>query len=187
MIHDRSAALPENILYFARALRQAGLPVGPASVMDAIAAVEAAGLGDRGDFRATLHAVLVKKHEHTVLFDQAFDIFWKRRGYMDKLIAMLSPMAEPKKDKPEKAGAGATRVADALFPAAAERDRPTPSLDLDAKFTASQQEVLQGKDFAQMSAAELVLARRGVWRSTAGAAGSIRAPRCVARSARAAA
>ena len=42
--------LPDNILYFARALREAGLPVGPGSVLDALAAVEAARIGDRGRF-----------------------------------------------------------------------------------------------------------------------------------------
>ena len=35
--------LANNILYFARALREAGLPVGPGAVLDALAAVEAAG------------------------------------------------------------------------------------------------------------------------------------------------
>ena len=34
--------LADNILYFARALRAAGLPVGPGAVLDAIDAVEAA-------------------------------------------------------------------------------------------------------------------------------------------------
>ena len=55
--------LPENLLHFARALREAGLPVGPGSVLDAIAAVEAAGIRDRADFYEILHAVFVKKHE----------------------------------------------------------------------------------------------------------------------------
>ena len=155
MNSDPGGALPENILYFARALRDAGLPVGPAGVMDAIAAAAAAGLGNRADFREALHSVLVKKHEHTVIFDQAFDIFWKKRGYMDKLIAMLSPMAEPKNAKKQKAEAGASRVADALFKQDADKEKPAPSLDLDARFTTSQEEVLQAKDFAQMSAAEI--------------------------------
>ena len=35
--------LAENIAYFARALRAAGLPVGPGAVLDAVAAVAAAG------------------------------------------------------------------------------------------------------------------------------------------------
>jgi uncharacterized protein len=40
--------------------------------MDALAAVEAAGVGARGDFYWTLHAVLVKRHDHSLIFDQAF-------------------------------------------------------------------------------------------------------------------
>src|SRR5471032_1448560 len=87
--------LANNILHFARALREAGLPVGPGSVLDALAAVEAAGIGDRVDFHATLHAVFVKKREHSILFEQAFRIFWKRKGFMEKLIAMMSPRADP--------------------------------------------------------------------------------------------
>jgi uncharacterized protein with von Willebrand factor type A (vWA) domain len=53
-------------------LRAAGLPVGPGAVIDAIAAVEAARVGTREDFYWTLHAVLVTRHEHSALFDQAF-------------------------------------------------------------------------------------------------------------------
>jgi len=37
--------IAENIMYFARLLRAAGLPVGPGKVLDAIAAVEAVGIG----------------------------------------------------------------------------------------------------------------------------------------------
>ena len=71
------------------------MPVGPGAVLDAVAAVEATGFGDRQDFRAALHAVFVKKHEHTLLFDQVFDIYWKRKGFIEKLIAMMSPQARP--------------------------------------------------------------------------------------------
>src|SRR5579863_5833085 len=90
---EPQGALAENILHFARTLRDAGLPVGPGSVLDALAAVEATGFGDKEDFRAALHAVFVKKHEHSLLFDQAFDIYWRRKGFLEKLIAMLSPQA----------------------------------------------------------------------------------------------
>jgi uncharacterized protein with von Willebrand factor type A (vWA) domain len=55
--------LAENIVYFARTLRAAGIPVGPGAVLDALAAVKAAGVGERADFYWTLHAVFVKKHE----------------------------------------------------------------------------------------------------------------------------
>ena len=160
MTVDASGKLAQNILYFARALREAGLPVGPGSVLDAIGAVAAAGIGERADVYAALHAVLVNKREHSVLFRQAFDIFWKRKGFMEKLIAMMSPIAEPKNIKRQKAEAGASRVADALFKSAAQEDKAAPSLDLDARFTMSSQEILQAKDFAQMSAAEIAEAAR---------------------------
>src|ERR1051325_9319417 len=67
-----SGRLAQNIVYFARALRAAGIPVGPGAVLDALAAVSAAGVGTRDDFYWTLHAVFVKKHEHSVLYEQAF-------------------------------------------------------------------------------------------------------------------
>src|ERR1700692_4720897 len=110
-----TGGLAENILYLARALREAGLPVGPGGVLDALAAVEAAGIGDKADFYATLHAVFVKNHEHSILFDQALRISWKRRGFRKKLIAMMSPRADPARQKKQKAEAGASRIADALF------------------------------------------------------------------------
>ena len=98
--------LAQNIIHFARALREAGVPLGPGAVIDALAAVEAAGVGDREDFYATLHAVFIKKHEHSLLFDQAFRIFWKRKGFIEKLIAMLSPRAP---SQPELEAPGSRR------------------------------------------------------------------------------
>ena len=71
--------LAENTLYFARALRAAGIPVGPGAVLDALEALSVARVGEREDFYWTLHAVFVKRHEHTILFDQAFRIFFRKR------------------------------------------------------------------------------------------------------------
>src|SRR5271166_6410085 len=156
-------ALAENIIHFARALRDAGVPLGPGAVLDALAAVEAAGIGDREDFYTTLHAVFVKKHEHSLLFDQAFRIFWRRKGLLEKLIAMLSPQA-PSRRQPKPAEAGASRVADALFKSAQDSAKPIPSVDLDARLTMSGKEILRSKDFAQMSAAEIEEARKAIKR-----------------------
>lgn len=150
----------ENILYFARVLRAAGLTVGPGSVIDAVHAVEAAGLGSRADFRATLHAVFVKKHEHTILFDQAFDIFWRKRGLIEPLIASMSPLAAPQ-TKPPKAPPGAARVAAAMLKPLLEQ-APPPNVELDLRFTMSSQEVLQKKDFAQMNIAEIAAAEAAI-------------------------
>ena len=79
--------LAENIVYFARALRRAGLPVGPASVVDAIRAVEMAGLTTRDDFYWTLHAIFVKRREHHAVFEEAFRLFWRSRHFVEKMLA----------------------------------------------------------------------------------------------------
>ncbi len=160
---QRGGLLAQNIVLFARALREAGLPLGPGAVLDALAAVESAGIGDRDDFYTTLHAVFVKKHEESLLFDQAFRIFWKRKGLIEKLIAMLAPRA-PAERALKPAEAGASRVADALFKTAQDDAKPVPSLELDARLTMSAAEILRTKDFAQMSADEIEAARKAIKR-----------------------
>jgi len=47
---DPGGRLVANIMHFARALRAAGLPIGPGRVIEAVRAVETAGIGDRDDF-----------------------------------------------------------------------------------------------------------------------------------------
>lgn len=151
--------LADNITYFARALRNAGLPVGPGAVLDAIAAVEAVRIGTRDDFYWTLHAVFVKRHEHSILFDQAFRIFWRRRALIEKLIAQMSPIA-PGGQEEKKPQAGALRVAEALATPRQEKPDPAEKTELSARLTVSDREILKAKDFAQMSAAEIARAKR---------------------------
>ncbi|WP_230530727.1 vWA domain-containing protein [Microvirga roseola] len=155
-----SGHLAENVAYFARTLRAAGLPVGPGAVLDAIAAIEAARIGTREDFYWTLHAVFVKRHEHSILFDQAFRIFWRRRALLEKLIAMMSPVAPGNAKKEDKPKAGALRVAEATNPPQPQQTEPVEQPEFSARLTVSDREMLKAKDFAQMSAPEIVKAKR---------------------------
>jgi uncharacterized protein with von Willebrand factor type A (vWA) domain len=158
---ETDGRLAENIIYFARALRAAGIPVGPGAVLDALAAVNVAGVGTRDDFYWTLHAVFVKRHEHSVLFDQAFRIFFRRRGYLDQLMAMMLPQAPSTPRPPE---AGATRIQEALFSGLDEKLKKQQEIELDTRMTVSDREVLQRKDFAQMTNAEIVAAKDAIKR-----------------------
>jgi uncharacterized protein with von Willebrand factor type A (vWA) domain len=154
--------LAENIVYFARALRAAGMPVGPGAVLDALEALSVARVGMRGDFYWTLHAVFVKRHEHTILFDQAFRIFFRKRGYIEKLIASMIPQTlEPAAKSPAP---GAQRIQEALFSGLNERAQDQSEIDVDARLTVSDREVLQKKDFAQMTAAEIAAAKDAIAR-----------------------
>jgi uncharacterized protein with von Willebrand factor type A (vWA) domain len=154
--------LAENIVHFARALRAAGIPVGPGAVLDALAAVAAAGVGTRDDFYWTLHAVFVKRHEHSILFDQAFKMFFRKRAYLDKLIAAMLPEAAP--DAPQPPPPGAQRIQEALFSGVNEKERDTTEAEVDMRLTVSDRDVLQRKDFAQMSAAEIAAAKEAIKR-----------------------
>ncbi len=160
-----AGALVQNIMHFGRALRAAGLPVGPGTIIDAAEAVKVSGVTNRGDFRAALQAVFVTRREHLLLFDQAFDIFWKRRGFMEKLIAMLSPITEPNQEnQPQsKPKAGAARLAQAMMPKA-EPEVQEAEIEVDQRFTVSAAEVLQKKDFAQMTAEEIAEAKLAIAR-----------------------
>jgi uncharacterized protein len=154
----------ENILYFARALRTAGIPVGPGAVLDALEALSVAGIGSRDDFYWTLHAVFVKRHEHTVLFDQAFKIFFRKRGYIEKMIASILPETPP--GSATKPPPGAQRIQEALFSGLDQRELQKSDVEIDARLTVSDREVLQKKDFAQMTVAELAAAKEAIARLT---------------------
>ena len=161
MMPQLTGRLSENIVHFARALRAAGIPVGPGAVLDALSAVECAGISTRQDFYWTLHAVFVKRHEHTLLFDQAFRIFFRRRSSIDKLLEAMLPQAPREEEKPPP---GAQRVQEALMSGAGEPEQKPPELEVDARLTVSDREVLQKKDFAQMSAAEIAAAKEAIKR-----------------------
>ena len=153
--------LADNIVYFARALRAAGLPVGPGAVIDAIQALHVAHVGNRDDVYWTLHAVFVKKHEHSVIFDQAFRIFFRRRGLLEKMLAAMLPETMPQ--TPKSPEAGAQRIQDALF-SSMSRGEEEREIEVDARLTVSDREVLQKKDFAQMTAAEIAAAKSEIAR-----------------------
>ncbi|RWN99625.1 VWA domain-containing protein [Mesorhizobium sp.] len=155
--------IADNIVYFARTLRKAGMRVGPASVKDAIEAVLAAGIGSRDDFYWTLHAVLVSRHEDHPTFDETFRLFWKSHELIEKMLAMFSPVAPDIREK-QKPRAAENRVSQAMFEGH-QKSQPAqeiPEIEVDARFTFSGNEVLRGKDFAQMNAAEMIDAKKAI-------------------------
>jgi uncharacterized protein with von Willebrand factor type A (vWA) domain len=162
-VSEKPGALASNVLHFARALRAAGLPLGSGAILDALAAVEIAGLRNREDFRATLEAVFVKKREHAAVFDQAFNMFWRRRGYHEQLIASLSPAEKAAPQKQQKPAPAAARAAQAVS-AKRQIEQIERVIEQDQRLTTSDVEVLQAKDFAQMSADEILAANRAIAR-----------------------
>ncbi|MCX7888440.1 MAG: VWA domain-containing protein [Rhodobacteraceae bacterium] len=165
-----AGSLARNILLFARALRKAGLPVGPGQTVEAVRAVAAAGFTRREDFYWTLHAVLVRHARDRAVFAQVFRLFWRDPAFLEHMMSMLLPAVHGTQDD-RRAVAGEKRAAEALLDGV---ERPPPvlpegaaeeaAIEIDARATASAEERLRQLDFEQMSAAELAAARRMVAR-----------------------
>ncbi len=165
MDQSASGKLAANIMHFARVLRGAGLPVGPASVIDALDAALSGSLRSRDEFYWTLHAILVKRREHREVFDQAFHVFWKKPKMLEQLMQLMFPeIARAAGEKPREPGF--RRLAEAMFDqneAQSRREKPEV-LELDATFTASADDILRAKDFEQMTLAEQMQAKVAIAR-----------------------
>ncbi|WP_170480260.1 vWA domain-containing protein [Ruegeria arenilitoris] len=164
--------LAHNITHFARALRKAGLPIGPGRVIDAIRAVQAAGFTKKQDFYWTLHACFVNRPEHRTVFAQVFRMYWRDPRYMEHMMAMMLPAIRGVQEE-RKADAGEKRAAEALLDGV-ERDAPESvdqqeeetEIEIDATQTASSEERLRNLDFEQMSTAEIAQTKRILARMT---------------------
>ena len=158
-----SGKLAANIMHFARVLRGAGLPVGPASVIDALDAALSGSLRSRDEFYWTLRAILVKRREHKEVFDQAFHVFWKKPKMLEQLMQlMFQQITRAASEKPKDPGF--RRLAEAMFDqtnAKSRREKPE-ALELDATFTASADDILRAKDFEQMTLVEQIQARKAI-------------------------
>ena len=158
--------LVHNLTHFARALRKAGLPVGPGNTLNAIQAVAAAGFTSKPDFYWALHACFVRRPEERTTFAQVFRLFWRDPRYMEHMMAAMLPAIRGVQDE-DIAAPAAKRAAEALLDGA---DAPVPPRDsgqqddarieIDASQTASANERLRTLDFEQMSTAEAAQARR---------------------------
>ena len=156
--------IADNIVHFARVLRDAGMAIGPDRVLAALAAVELVGLRRRDDVHAALSAVMLERHEQQPLFDAAFEAFWRDPKLLEQVLALRLPKVSARGDMPRPARAN--RLADALSaPRGPELPNPAHNtaqqeLQFDAQFTWSDRERLQQADFETMTAAEYALAKR---------------------------
>ena len=147
--------IAENILNFSRILRSAGLSVGPPEVLDAIRSLSLVGFSEREDLYWLLFSNFVKKSDQRKIFDQAFHIFWKNPKIIERMMSAMLPVVRVENNDAEQIS---RRVSEAMTPVAQQFDNENESgseIEFDASFTFSNDEVLQEKDFEQMSQDEI--------------------------------
>ncbi len=160
--------LATNIAHFGRALRKAGIRVGPDRVISAIRAVEAAGFTDRTDFYWALHASFVSRPEDRAVFAQTFRLFWRDPRFLEHMMAMLLPSVRGVSEE-RVADAAARRAAEALtdgkapdLPTTGNTGQDETEIEIDATATASSEERLRTLDFEQMTTEEMRRAKRAI-------------------------
>ncbi len=155
--------LAENVIHFARVLREAGIPVGPDRVLDALRALQVTGIENREDFYWTLAAMFLGRREHFEVFDQAFHIFWRDPRMLERVMAMMLPKVYGRGEVKDE-NQPANRVAEAMAPKRSlnQDDNPQPpdKVELDATFSVSDRELLQRADFETMTTQELAQAKK---------------------------
>jgi len=148
--------IADNVVGFARALRAAGLPIGPGAVIDALKAMRLIDIGNRADLFTTLESIFVKRHEHALVFAQAFDLFFRRAEGTEHMLDSVPLPPEAQKPPPP----AARRVQEAF---AQGRNSDAPEIEeKNVQLSVSDREVLQRKDFAQMSTEEIAEVSRAI-------------------------
>jgi uncharacterized protein with von Willebrand factor type A (vWA) domain len=144
-------------------LRAAGLPIGPDRMLDAVRALEVAGVERRDDVYWTLASVFLARREQFEVYEQAFHIFWRDPQLLERVMAMFLPQVYGRQARDEPRPASG-RVAEALRPRRKspreEPSQPPQETQLDATLSFSSREVLQHADFETMTNEELAQAKK---------------------------
>ena len=155
-IDHRGGLLGSNIMYFGRALRATGIPVGAGQIVDAVTAVSLVGLNSRNEFYWTLHAIFIKRVEQRELFNQAFHIFWRNPNLLEKMMNLSLPQELTDRDNNKNAEESFRRVAEAFAGSGQSEQTDEEERDkTEATLTWSPGESLSEKDFEKMSTEEV--------------------------------
>ena len=147
--------LTHNLILFGRVCRALGMNVTPNRMMEVGRALAHIQLGRKQDFYYTLRAHLVNHPKEFAYFDEAFDIFWRRPTEGFTTLNLQSLGEERRKKK--------TQFLPPLESSPSENGAKAEELDptmIALVPTYSRQERLRHKDFAEMTAVELEMAKR---------------------------
>ena len=129
--------------------------------MDAIKAVKLVGIGSQDDLYWVLFSQFVNRHDQRELFDQAFHIFWRNPRIMERVMGAMLPTVRIEQDDLHEMS---RRLSEAMA-TGNENSKPnqdSEQIEFDASFTFSDSEVLQEKDFEDMTAKEITLAKKAI-------------------------
>ena len=133
-------------------MRQAGLPVSTDQVGEFTRALTWVNIGERDQVYHAARCLLVSRFEHLRLFETLFNAFWRIQSDVPVSRGQKAPHA-PRHDQDHRPAL--------VTYMARKASAADPELDVaDRSATYSDVEVLQGKDFSQMTPEELEAVKR---------------------------
>lgn len=145
-----------SLMLFAEVLRGLGLDVGSGNVLDLVRATEYAPLGRKQDFYQAARCLLVNRKQDLPLFDEAFQVFWRKPSSGMSTRDIRSMGEEIRYRKPQVAP---PPVTDSGTEGDSGNDTDGgDSVDLTRTYSA--REVLRDKDFSDFSPTEIIQSRR---------------------------
>lgn len=145
-----------NLVEFGRTLRSVGIPCTSSQIADVAEALTWVGIEDRPTVFRTTRALLLKRREDMALFETVFNRFWR---LPDSVVARKGP-SRPRPRRDPRSGRF-TIATYAAFRASQELEEKDV---LDRSGTASDEEALRRKRFAEMTNEELEEARKALAR-----------------------
>ena len=155
---ERPGHIIHNLMLFGEVLRRLGLDVGTGNMLDLVRALEYISLGRKQEFQQAARCLLVHRNQDFPLFDEAFQVFWRRPATSQTTRDLRSMGEQRRYRKPQ---VGPPPGPEAEGEAEAGGDPGDPSVDrIDLTRTYNVREVLREKDFADFTPVEVNDARR---------------------------
>ena len=94
-----------SVTLFGEMLRRVGLEIGSGNMLDLVRATDYVSIGKRGEFYQTARSILVHRKQDLTIFDEAFQIFWRKPS--DRTTTMdLRSLGEQKRFRKPQVSTG---------------------------------------------------------------------------------
>ena len=142
-----------NLLAFGRALKQLGVKISLSQVIDASRSLNLVDIAEKEDFRALLRSNLISQVEDFPDFDTVFDYFWREQNYERVPMETLEIEGTPTESQAQEGGEE-EGLDEAFAESPAKENVELENLDEFSIPTYSAQELLNRKDFSEMTVEE---------------------------------
>ena len=146
-----------SVTLFGEMLRRVGLEIGSGNMLDLVRATDYVSIGKRGEFYQTARSILVHRKQDLPIFDEAFQIFWRKPS--DRTTTMdLRSLGEQKRFRKPQVSTGHDDDPENLETLQGEPDNDSiQNVDLNRTYSAV--EVFREKDFSEFTSLEMADAR----------------------------